>query len=111
MVERNPVIVPERSSKTMCCPKCGSAEFEGRRIQSTIVRTCKNPQCRQEWAGGYGMAPVEPDPRVPVAPELYTPPLKFNVGQKGVEELRRRVDLTPDFRKGAVIPPEGEEDV
>lgn len=111
MAERNPVIVPETVVKSMSCPKCGSSQFDGRRIQGTIVRVCKNAQCRQEWSGGYGANPAEADPRVPVSPELYTPPLKFNISPKGVEELKKKVDLTPDFKRGAPVPQEGEEDV
>lgn len=110
MVERNPVFIPATIQKGLVCPKCGSDKFEGRRIQNTIVRTCSNKDCRQEWAGGYGMSPAAQDPRVPVAPEIYQPALKFVADGKGqVEEIRRKVDPTPDFKKGALIPPDGEE--
>lgn len=110
---RNPVIVPERRDTSISCPKCGGTDFEGRRIQGTITRRCKNPECKNEWAGGYGMNPAMPDPRVPVAPEIYQPPLRININHKTgqTEEIRKRVDLTPDYRKGLPVPQEGEEDV
>lgn len=113
MAERNPVIITERISSTPKCPKCGSEKFSGRRIQGTAVFKCQNTECLNEWSGGFGMSPAVADPRVPVAPEVYTPPLRLNIEPRTgqVEEIRKKVDPTPDFRKGALIPPEGEEDV
>ena len=114
MNERNPVIITDRPSTEPKCPKCGHTDFGGRRIQGTVVFTCLNAECRNQWSGGFGMSPATPDPRVPTAPDVYTPPLTVVVDPRTnvvVGELRKRVDLTPDFRKGAPIPLEGEEDV
>lgn len=107
--ERNPLFVPEVASKKPACPKCGDTEnFSGRRIQGTVVFTCS--RCGNKWHGGL---PQEPrDPRVPYPADPSPPTVSYVQNVKsptGVEEIRKRVDLRPDFRKGAPIKEDGEE--
>lgn len=106
--ERNPVFIPEKVAKAPKCPKCGSEKYSGRRIQGTVVFQCA---CGNEWSGAFAMSPATPDPRVPVAPEKYVPPLQFDSAQVDGKqvEIRKKIDPTPEFRKGARIPDEGEE--
>lgn len=109
--ERNPVFVPDRNTKSRCCPVCGSLDFIGRKVMGVISWKCTRDECRNEWYGGL---PQEPqDPRVPVPPERYTPPISFDVGvtkqtRGQVVEIQRPVDTRPEFKKGALIT--GEDD-
>lgn len=110
--ERNPVIVPDRSGKKPGCPVCGHPEFDGRRVQGVVAWKCRNKDCRNEWYGGLPQVPQ--DPRIPLPPERYVPPVTFDVGvtksTKGqIVEINRPVDTRPEFRKGAPIT--GDDDV
>jgi ribosomal protein L37AE/L43A len=110
MTERNPIFIPEPIFKRPCCPFCENPDFTGRNIQGSVLFTCL--KCNKQWQGGLQQVPL--DPREPMAPSA-TPAIEY-VGirnRKGdvvsVEELRRKVDLTTDFRRGAPIPEEGED--
>lgn len=110
--DRNPLIIPEQDApKKRGCPVCGHEDYTGRRIGGVIHFTCTSKTCGNKWQGGL---PQEPqDPRVPRPPQNPMDRRSVEVGQdsKGQPvELRRAVNLTQDFRKGALVPP-GEEDV
>lgn len=111
--ERNPVFLgrDDQDAKRRKCPKCGQSDFSGRNIQGTILFTCRS--CKTEWGGGntpYVAAPST-QPLPPINPNDL-PVASFRKTNNGqfVEE-RRPVPLTQSFRKGAPIPPPGEEDV
>jgi len=106
---RNPVIIPKTEEKKRGCPKCGSMNFNGRRIQGVITYHCRD--CKAEFGGGLPQEPL--DPRLPHPPANPVPPaLQFTKTDRGaIVEERRPVSLTTEFRKGALIPPPGEEDV
>lgn len=109
--DRNPVIIPKEEPKKRGCPKCGCEDFSGRRIGgANVVFTCANKDCKQQWSGGLPQVAI--DPRLPHAPDPVPPPISYTKNDKGmvVEEVRA-VPLTQEFRKGAPIPPPGEEDV
>jgi hypothetical protein len=107
---RNPIIIPTEEPKKPGCPKCGGQDFSGRRIggAASLHFSCRG--CGNQWDGGLPHVPM--DPREPRPPEN---PLKtgvtFTKNDKGmvVEEVRG-ASLTPEFRKGAPIPPPGEEE-
>lgn len=107
MTDRNPIVIPKSSSGKKTCAQCGSSEWYGRVIQGAVTFKCK---CGFKWYGGL---PQEPeDPMIPHAPELYEPTVKFVENQRlegGVEEIRRKPDMRTDFRKGAMVPNDGEE--
>jgi len=98
---RNPLIIPVGPEIRRGCPECGHPEYEARNLSGVYRMTCK--KCRFRWEGGLGQLPQ--DPRVPVPPENYVPPLRFESNSRGEQiEVRRRVNPTQDFRKGAPIP-------
>lgn len=104
MTERNPLIIPAPEVKRSGCPHCGAYDFSGRKVGGVLLRTCR--KCGGQWAGGL---PQEPqDPRIPLPTESYVPPVQFeaNPNPKNPDpvEIRRRVDPTPAFRKGAPLP-------
>lgn len=106
---RNPLFIPEPAERrTKGCPKCGHPDFEGRRIQGVPTFTCKKAECRNQWQGGLPQEVV--DPRVPMPPDRYVPPVRFEhkLRGEGFEEIDRRVNVQQEFRKGAPVP-EGEE--
>lgn len=114
MADRNPLIFVDRPKNKRACPACGSEKFDGRRIQGGAIHfTCSNKECSHKWQGGLPESMY--DPRVPHPPEKYVPTVQFSPVKDrdgrmvGVEEITRRVDPTPEFRKGAPIPPDGEE--
>lgn len=107
--DRNPLILPDREPLSRArCPKCGASNFVGRRVQGQVTFTCRQPSCDGKWFGGL---PQEPqDPRLPTPPvnPADLPPVDFGKDSKGQPvEIRRRVNYTQQFRKGAPIP-EGE---
>lgn len=108
MTERNPIIVPKSSgSSTKTCWKCGKADWTGRNIQGAFTFTCK--ACGAQWHGG--LPQVAQDPSEPVPAERYEPTVRFvenKTSPGGVEEIRRRPDMRPDFKKGAPIPEDEE---
>lgn len=107
--DRNPVILPKVEPKRRGCPGCGSMNFSGRKIQGVVLFTCRD--CKVEFGGGLPQEPL--DPRLPHPPESPIPPsVQFTKNDRGmVVEERRAVSLATEFRKGALIPPPGEEDV
>lgn len=111
--DRNPFVLPdEKPSLKRGCPKCGKAEFGG--YMSYGVATFKCRLCGNEWQGGIGQEPQ--DPRIPVPPTSPkdVPIVQFErtrQSDKPQDYLARRPDPTQSFRKGAPIPPPGEEDV
>jgi hypothetical protein len=106
--KRNPLFIPEATSRRPACPKCGHPEFTGRKVSGVVTFTCKSPSCQNKWQGGL---PQEPqDPRIPLPTESYVPPVRFLKNSKGdYEELRSSPKTVQSFRTGAPIPREGEE--
>jgi hypothetical protein len=102
---RNPLIIPETSGRRRGCPKCGHPDYSGRRVMGVVTFRCKKVDCLHEWYGGL---PQEPsDPRIPHPPINPTdrPTSDFLRDEKGeFREVRRRPNLTPEFKKGAPIP-------
>lgn len=72
-----------------------------------VVWTCGS--CRNVWHGGIGQQPEDPlIPKPPINPQ-DKPVVDFQLDRHGKPvEIRRRVNLTPEFKKGLPIP-EGEE--
>lgn len=106
--DRNPIVLPKAGASRKLCMKCGSDKWTGRNIQGSITFTCTN--CKLQWYGGLPQVPM--DPTIPTAPESYEPTVKFVANSKaegGVEEIRRKPDQRADFRKGAPIPTDDEE--
>lgn len=104
MTERNPIIIPKAGSSQRLCAKCGSPRWSGRNIQGAVTFTCDN--CKFQWYGG--LPQVAQDPTIPYPPDSE-PTVQFVENSKmesGVEEIRKRVDLKTDFRKGAPVPNE-----
>lgn len=103
MSTRNPTFIPTKLSTKRSCPKCGCEDFNGFAVSGLCTFICKNTKCGNRWQGGRGV-PI--DPRVPLPLESYIPPIQFEESdtEKGkIIENRRRIDKTPDFRKGAKI--------
>jgi predicted RNA-binding Zn-ribbon protein involved in translation (DUF1610 family) len=116
MTERNPLYIPGKTAKPQrACPKCGSLEWAARNRGGVFLYTCNAPTCGFKWPGG-GLPQVPQDPNVPTPIGSYIPPVVFHAirNKDGdiieVEEINRKVDLTADFRKGALIPPDGDEE-
>ena len=111
---RNPLVIPTEKPvvRRNCCPKCGGKDFGGQMIYGVATFKCRS--CGNEWQGGIGQEPQ--DPRIPHPPANPKdgPNVDFfftkESGDKPVPRTIRRPDTTPDFRKGAPIPPPGEED-
>ena len=116
---RNPVILPERKAKKTGCPKCGHPDYDGRMAFGAPVYICKNKDCGNVWHGG--IIHEQGDPRIPYPPSSTPPPLEFdkamvrgagnnpNYINPETVEIRRRVDPTPAFRRGARISDDDEE--
>jgi hypothetical protein len=105
---RNPLFIPNRdAANSAVCPKCGKADFIGRKVQGAVTFKCRVAGCDGVWHGGL---PREfQDPRIPLPPESYIPTVRFGKDTRGNDiEIRRRPDTRPDFKKGAPIP-EGDE--
>lgn len=107
---RNPILIPTEAPKKRGCPKCGGQDFSGRRIggAACIHFTCRD--CGNEWDGGLPHVPIDPLKPHP-AENPNRQGISFAKNEKGmvVEEVRA-VSLTSEFRKGAPIPPPGEEE-
>lgn len=76
-------------------------------VQGQAVATCKS--CQHKWLhGGLPQSPVPPGQTLP--PESYVQPVRFGKDTKGNDvEIRRRINPTQEFRKGAPVPEPGEE--
>lgn len=111
---KNPVFIPERdSSVRRTCPKCGSPDFNGRRIQGgSVTFTCADPKCRNQWTGGLPM--MDADPRLPTPPTnprdrptvSFTSTIDPKTGERKIREETNSPDPTQSFRRGAFIPDE-----
>jgi hypothetical protein len=69
-----------------------------------VTFRCKKEGCPGEWYGGLPQEPV--DPRMPTPPlnPRDLPRVDFIKDAKGeFQEIRRRPNLTQEFRKGAPI--------
>jgi hypothetical protein len=105
--QRNPLIIPGKEVKKGGCPHCHAYDFSGSMANGVLLSVCR--KCGGKWAGG--LPRVAQDPMVPLPPESYVPPVRFEPSPKKdgePVEVRRRVDTTPAYRKGLPIP-EGEE--
>jgi hypothetical protein len=100
---RNPLFIPSPSpDKKISCPKC-EGDFVGRVVQGVVLATCK--KCGHKWQGGLPQSPVPPGQVL--MPEKYVPPVRFGKDLKGNDvEIRRRVNLAQEFRKGSPLEPE-----
>lgn len=106
--EKNPLLIPEGTARQRrSCPKCGSKNFTGRKIQGVVLFTCSAPTCKTEFGGSLPQEPI--DPTVPRPPET-DPPLVDYVRSRhpdavaGIREIRRRPNPTQTFRTGALVP-------
>lgn len=111
-IKRNPLIIPEPEVVKKGCPKCKSEKFSGRNIQGAYTFTCLNDSCRTQWQGGYYTPPVDPKkPIMPINPK-DKPSVVFDYDprQKDAIEINYPVDLTQEFRKGALVVEEDEDE-
>lgn len=109
--EKNPLLIPKPVAKARTCPKCGSKDWNGRRIGSAIIFTCSKPDCKAEFGGGLPIDPIDPTRPTPPLNPADKPLVDFVKSKhpdavEGYREVRRRPSRTPDFRTGAYIPPE-----
>lgn len=108
-IDRNPILLPEAASKKPACPKCSHDVFIGKNVQGVVLFTCQ--KCSNKWQGGLPRVPEDPlRPMLPTAPPpVEQSALKDKDGRVvGHEELRRPVSTLTDFRRGAIIPEDGE---
>lgn len=104
--DRNPLLIPTTKvveNRLRGCPKCGCDEYNGRMLYGAVEFTCN--KCKNKWHGGLPQVPEDPlVPKPPVDPK-DRPVVDFHRNKHGeiVEDLRR-VNLTQEFRKGALIP-------
>jgi len=110
---RNPFVIPgEKPRPRRGCPVCGGMNFGGQMIYGTLHSKCRD--CGNEWQGGVGQEPQ--DPRIPSPPQdpKSAPNVEFmrtkESGERPVDFLTRRPDVLPDYRKGAPVPPPGEDE-
>lgn len=107
-VNRNKWVLPAPERRDRVCPACKSDSFSGRNIQGDILFTCLNESCKNQWSGGFKQPPEDPRiPKLPVNPK-DKPRVMFDYDpiKKEPIEIDYPVDLTQDFRKGAMIPDE-----
>lgn len=107
--DRNPILLPELKSKKPGCPKCGNEVFTGKKIYGVITFRCH--KCSNEWQGGLPRVPE--DPLRPILPTAPPPVEQVAIRDRegntvGFEERLRPVSTIQDFRRGAVIPEDGE---
>lgn len=107
------VVLPDMEGKAERggCPKCGKRNFTGRNIQGTVLFTCRETGCGNQWQGGLGKYGPQQDPSKPRSPE--PPAIRYNTEKMGegnlFEEIRPRQDPRPDFRLGVPFPEDGED--
>lgn len=106
---RNPLIFPEAPGpRQLLCEKCKSPKYRGRRITGVQYRICL--ECGHLMQGGLPQEPQDPLKPLPPQDPRERPTVEFVKDRSGqIEEIRRRPDLRPDFRRGAPIPEPGEE--
>jgi hypothetical protein len=119
--ERNPFIIPDKDDTPTgnVCPFCKVANYEARTANGVILFTCKEELCRNQWQRGLPRVPEDPRVPKPSTNPKDRPSVEFNPVYHRTEtgaveiidwrEEDRRVDLTQEFRKGALIP-DGEDD-
>lgn len=109
---RNPFVLPdEKPMPRRGCPVCGKMEFSGQMIYGVATFKCR--PCGNEWQGGIGQVPQDPNVPLPPTNPRDAPILQFEKtrqSDKPQEYLARRPDPTQSFRKGARVPNPGEED-
>lgn len=106
--DRNPLFIPEREQAQAACIYCGNKEFVGRIIAGVANMTCK--KCGKVTMGGLPQVPQDPRIPLPPLPPNDVPTIRFEKNPRGEPiELRRRPNLTQDFRKGALEPKPGDE--
>jgi hypothetical protein len=104
---RNPTIIPKPDvGQAPACPKCGSKEFDGFGHDGVVTRTCR--KCKNKWQGGLPQSPLAPGEYLP--PDSYVPPVRFEPSldpkkKSQLQEIDRKIDTRPEFKKGL---PEGE---
>ncbi len=113
-VPSNPLILPTKvemtKSRVAACGKCGQSDFGGRKTGGVLLYTCR--ACGHVWGGGRPQEPIDPLRPPPPEDPRDRPSISFEKDSKGnAVEIRRAVSLTQEFRKGAPVPPPGEEDV
>lgn len=107
-INRNKWVLPAPEPKERVCPVCKSDIFSGRNMQGAIVFTCSNESCKNQWYGGFNQLLEDPKiPKMPINPK-DKPRVMFDYDplKKEPIEINYPVDLTQDFRKGALIPDE-----
>ncbi len=107
--DRNPLLLPtgKESKRMQGCPKCKANDYVGRNIQGVITFTCG--KCRNQWQGGLPQLPQDPTLPLPPQDPSDRPTVDFVRNKHGeVQEVRRRVNPTQEFRKGLPVP-NGEE--
>jgi len=107
--DRNPLLLPDVSTeRRLTCPACGSPEYRGRRVQGVHYRICL--ACNHAVQGGLPREPADPRKPAPPMNPADRPLVDYVQNRPGqFEELRRRPDQRPDFRRGAPVPNPGEE--
>lgn len=106
---RNPLILPDAEGPTRhTCEKCGSPEYRGRAITGVRYFICTT--CGHTMQGGLPREPVDPLKPLPPTNPMDRPLVDFVKNSAGqYEEIRRRPDIRPDYRRGAPIPEPGED--
>lgn len=108
--ERNPLVIPDfdptRVLRERVCPACRADDWVGSKINNVVHFKCK--RCGNEWQGGLPREPVDPRKPTPPLDPRDQPRVDFALNRKTqeIEEIRRPVDLSQDFRRGGYIPPE-----
>jgi hypothetical protein len=109
---RNPVFIPtsEANNRIRGCPKCGSADFDGRRVGGSVKFTCGNKDCKQKWTGGLPQVPVDPSkPQMPENPKnrptvFFDPVMNPKTKTLEFREETRAPDESQNFRRGLIVP-------
>jgi hypothetical protein len=107
--KRNPLLLPDvEGAKPYACEKCGSPKYRGRRITGVLYKICL--ECGFVAQGGLPREPVDPLKPLPPQDPRDRPLVDFVKNSAGqLEELRRRPDPRPDYRRGAPLPEPGED--
>lgn len=116
LVPQNPLIMPTAEQKAEAaggrgaCPKCRKSDYGGRKVGGVITFTCR--VCSNIWTGGLGREPLDSSRPLPPQNPMERPSVVQTIDKNGViHETRHAVSLTQEFRKGALVPAPGEEDV
>lgn len=110
---RNPTVVDLPGAEPVvrrCCPKCQSPDYGGRKVMGVITFTCL--KCKNKWQGGLGIEPIDPTKPMPPMNPADKPDLDFfkkRPTDDRIREQRNPRNPVPAFRRGALIPEDGEE--